>query len=261
MMASDMLDIGTRGPARVIRFNRPDKRNALTFAMMDEVAGAIREADSEPSVRAVVITGGDTMFSSGGDLREALDLREPAQVRNAIQGWQRMHGAIEGSAKPVIAAVEGACLTGGCELALACDVRIAGEGSSFGITSSRIGTVPGAGGTQRLPRTVGLAQALYLMLAAQTIDAHEAWRIGLVHEVVGKGGALDKALELAETFAQRAPLSLALIKRAVRQGMQTDLATGLELESGLVTLAYSTADRREGVAAFLEKRKPVFKGH
>lgn len=255
-----MLEISTQGAARVIRINRQEKRNALTFGMMDDVADAVRDADDDPAVRSAIITGGDAMFSSGGDLREALDLRAPSDVRRALDAWQRMNGAIESAAKPVIAAIEGSCLTGGCELALACDVRIAGEGATFGITSSKIGTVPGAGGTQRLPRLVGVAHALYLMLAANPIDAREALRIGLVNAVVPTGQALANALSLAETFSQRAPMSLSLIKRAVRVGMQADLATGLELEHALVQVAYSTDDRREGVAAFLEKRQPVFRG-
>jgi enoyl-CoA hydratase/carnithine racemase len=259
-METEKLEISTRGAARIIRINRPEKRNALTFEMMKGIAEAVESADEDPAVRSTVITGGDTMFSSGGDLREALDLRAPAEVRRALDSWQGMNGAIERAAKPVIAAIEGSCLTGGCELALACDVRIAGEGATFGITSSKIGTVPGAGGTQRLPRAVGMANALYLMLSADPVGASEAWRIGLVNVVVPAGQALSKALALAETFEQRAPMSLALIKRAVRDGLEANLSTGLELEHALVALAYSTDDRREGVAAFLEKRTPAFKG-
>lgn len=259
-MQFETLDISSQGPARVIRLNRPTRRNAISFRMMEEVAAAVRLADDEPAVRAVVITGGDDCFSSGGDLTEGIALRTAADVRKAVQSWQHMNGAIEGSAKPVIAAIEGFCLTGGCELALACDLRVAGEGAMFGITSSKIGTIPGAGGTQRLPRIVGIANALQLMFAADPIDAAEAFRIGLVNILTPRGGALARGMALADVYAQRAPVSLALIKRAVHQGMRTDLATGLELEGALDALAYATADKQEGISAFLEKRAPVFRG-
>jgi enoyl-CoA hydratase/carnithine racemase len=160
----------------------------------------------------------------------------------------------------LIAAIEGFCITGGCELALACDLRVAGAGASFAITSSRIGTVAGAGGTQRLPRVIGPARALEMLFSADPVPAEEAYRIGLVNRLVPTGGALAAAKEWATTYAQRAPLSLAFVKRAVYRGLQMDLDSGLELETFLVTTIYGTADKQEGISAFLEKRAPSFQG-
>ena len=160
----------------------------------------------------------------------------------------------------MIAAIEGFCITGGLEFALACDLRIAGEGASFAITSSKIGTVAGAGGTQRLPRIVGMAHALDILFSADPIDAKEAYRIGLINRLTPKGEALNSAKALVKTYAQRAPLSLALVKRAVHRGMQMDLASAIEFETYLVTTIYGTEDKQEGISAFLEKRTPKFKG-
>jgi len=164
------------------------------------------------------------------------------------------------SKKPVIAAIEGFCMTGGLELALACDLRVGGRDSTYAITSSRIGTVAGAGGTQRLPRIVGEAYALEILFAADPISAEEAYRMGLINRLTDKGRALDEAKAMIDLYATRAPLSLALVKRAVRRGMQMDLASGLELETFLVSTIYGTEDKQEGISAFLEKRKANFKG-
>jgi enoyl-CoA hydratase/carnithine racemase len=255
-----MIQIDTVGSARIIRLDRPERRNAMTFAMMDEIAAAVRTADADARVRGIVITGGDVCFSSGGDLQEALAMTTPGDVRHAVRRWQSMNDAIESAGKPVVAAIEGFCLTGGCELALACDLRVGAEGASFGITSSKIGTVPGAGGTQRLPRLIGVSAALHVLFSAEPIDAAEAYRLGLINQIVGRGQALSRACALVELYASRAPISLALIKRAVRQGVQTDLASGLELEGALGAVAYGTADKKEGISAFLEKRAPQFRG-
>ena len=160
----------------------------------------------------------------------------------------------------MIAAIEGFCMTGGCELALACDLRVAGAGATFGITSARIGTIAGAGGTQRLPRVVGLSNALAMLFSADPIDADEAFRIGLINRKTDKGGALDAARAIASTYAERAPLSLALTKKAVRQGMSMPLEQGFDLEMSLVSAIYGTQDKQEGISAFLEKRKPTFIG-
>jgi enoyl-CoA hydratase/carnithine racemase len=151
-------------------------------------------------------------------------------------------------------------MTGGLELALAADLRVAGEGSTFAITSARIGTVAGAGGTQRLPRVVGISNALDMLFAAEPIDAVEALRIGLINRLTERGGALKKALEMAELYATRAPLSLAFVKRVVHRGMQMDLASAIEFETFLVTTVYGTKDKQEGITAFLEKRRPSFSG-
>jgi enoyl-CoA hydratase/carnithine racemase len=248
------------GPAAVITLNRPGKRNAVSVQMMQELIAALGSLEADASVRAVIITGGTQFFAAGADLNEALEVKSAVDGLGYFGRWHALNATIEQLAKPVLAAIEGFCITGGLELALACDLRVAAEGASFAITSSRIGTVAGAGGTQRLPRIVGMAHALDLLFSAETIDAREAHRIGLVNRLTGKGGALDGAKALVRVYAQRAPLSLALVKRAVRRGMQMDQASAIDLETFLVTTIYGTEDKREGISAFLEKRDPQFKG-
>ena len=248
------------GPSFIVTLNRPQRRNAVDLRMMEELIAAARQAEAEPAVRALIITGGKDYFSAGADLNDALAVKSAAAGAEYFGRWHQLNATLEKLGKPVIAAIEGFCMTGGCEMALACDVRIAGESASFAITSSRIGTVPGAGGTQRLPRIVGIAKALELMFSAETIGAAEAHRIGLVNRLVPTGEALEEARAMAAVYEKRAPLSHALIKRAVHQGMQMDLASGVEFETFLVTTIYGTEDKHEGISAFLEKREAAFKG-
>ncbi|HVB78459.1 MAG TPA: enoyl-CoA hydratase/isomerase family protein [Candidatus Binataceae bacterium] len=258
----DFETIVTRqsGSSHILTLNRPHRRNAVDLQMMEEIIAAARQAEAEPTVRALIITGGKDYFSAGADLNEALAVKSPAAGAEYFGRWHRLNATLEKLGKPVIAAIEGFCMTGGCEMALACDIRVAGEGASFAITSSRIGTVPGAGGTQRLPRIVGIAKALELMFSAETIGAAEAYRIGLINRLVPAGEALKEACAMAAVYEKRAPLSHALIKRAVRQGMQMDLASGVEFETFVVTTIYGSEDKQEGISAFLEKREASFKG-
>ena len=248
------------GPAFVITFDRPEKRNAISTLVMDEMMEAAAEAEADSDVRGIIVTGGEDFFSAGADLNDAQALSSPAETVAYMRRWHRLCRAFEENAKAVIAAIEGFCMTGGCEFALACDVRVAGSGSSFAITSSRIGTVAGAGGTQRLPRIVGQAKALEIMFAAEPIEAEEAYRIGLINRLTPKGGALAEAKKMVDLYATRAPLSHAFVKRVVYNGMQMDLTSALEYESFVVTSIYETADRKEGIGAFLEKRDAKFSG-
>ncbi|MGF7160393.1 enoyl-CoA hydratase/carnithine racemase [Rhodoligotrophos appendicifer] len=248
------------GSSFVITLNRPDRRNAVSLKCMDEIMAACAEAASDEAVRAVIITGGMEYFSAGADLNEARAIKGPKQGIEYFNAWHRLNASLETLDKPVIAAIEGFCMTGGCELALACDLRVAAEGASFAITSSKIGTVAGAGGTQRLPRVVGPAKALEILFAAEPIDAAEAHRIGLINRLTPKGGALAEAKAMVKVYEQRAPLSLAFVKRVVHRGMQMDLASAIEFETFLVTTIYGTEDRMEGIGAFLEKRQAQFKG-
>ena len=248
------------GPAFVLTLNRPDKRNAISMLMMDEIIAALKSAEAQTGVSGIIITGGETFFAAGADLNEALEVKTATQGLAYLKRWHRMNATLEELAKPVIAAIEGFCITGGLELALACDLRVAAEGASFAITSSKIGTVAGAGGTQRLPRIVGVANALDLLFSADPIDAREAHRIGLTNRMCAKGAALDTAKKMVQTYAQRAPLSLQFAKRAVHRGMQMDLASAIEFGTLQVTTIYGTQDKNEGISAFLEKRTPSFKG-
>ncbi len=259
-MATETIVVSHSEAAAVIQLNRPARRNAISLQMMSEIVAALDEAERDPHVRTVIIAGGTECFSAGADLNEALEVRSVPAAMAFLGNLHRLNNRIETLEKPVIAAIEGFCMTGGLELALACDLRVAGEGASFAITSARIGTVPGAGGTQRLPRIVGKANALELLFAAEPIGCAEASRIGLINRQTQRGGALNEALAMARVHAERAPLSLALIKRAVHRGLQTDIASGLELETFLVSSIYTTEDKQEGISAVLEKRKPQFRG-
>lgn len=259
-MTYETITVAQDGPACVITMNRPDRRNAVSLKMMDELLHAARAAEADPAQRAVILTGGAKFFSAGADLNEALQVKGGDQGPRYFGAWHRLTRGLETVGLPIIAAIEGFCVTGGLELALSCDIRVGAEGSSYGITSSRIGTVAGAGGTQRLPRIVGQAKALELLFSAESIDAAEAHRIGLINRLVPQGGALLAAKEMVGVYAQRAPFSLGFVKRAVYRGMQMDLDSALEFETFLVSTIYGTEDKQEGISAFLEKRQAVFKG-
>jgi enoyl-CoA hydratase/carnithine racemase len=259
-MSTTTLATRQEGPALIITLDRPSRRNALSMACVEEIMAAASAADREPSIRGVILTGGTDIFSSGADLTEAIAVHGPAEGSKYFGQFHRLAEALETLGKPVIAAIEGFCMTGGLELALACDLRIGAEGSSYAITSARIGTMPGAGGTQRLPRLIGASRALHLLFSADTIDAAEAHRIGLIDRLTAKGGAIEEAQRMIDIYARRAPLSHAFIKRAVYRGLQVDLASGLELETNMVSAIYTTEDKQEGISAFLEKREAKFKG-
>ncbi len=259
-MAFDTILTNRDGASFVITLNRPDRRNAFSIQMMKEIAEACREAENDPAIRAVIVTGGLKYFSAGADLNEAMAIKTTADGVAYMTNWETLNNAIERLTKPVIAAIEGFCMTGGWEFVMACDLRIAAENATFALTSSRIGTVPGAGGTQRLPREVGIGRALEILFSAEPIDAKEAYRIGAVNRVAPNGGALDAAKAMVKIYEKRAPLSLAYAKRAVRAGMQMDLTSGIEFERFLVTAIYNTADKNEGIGAFLEKREAKFTG-
>lgn len=259
-MSYKLIKTEKSGHAFIITFNRPDKRNAISTEVMDELIAAAAEAEADKEMRGIIVTGGKEYFSAGADLNDAQALNSPAETLAYLRKWHRVCRAFEENNLPTIAAIEGFCMTGGYEFVLALDIRVAAHGSSFAITSARIGTVAGAGGTQRLPRIVGPAKALEIMFDADPMDAEEAYRIGLVNKLVRKGGALDAAKKMVEHYATRAPLSLAFIKHTVHTGMQMDLTSSLDYESFIVSSIYETKDRREGIGAFFEKRPAKFTG-
>lgn len=260
MTTFETLLVDTVDKALVIRLNRPESRNAISMQMMAELVTATRAAEGLKTVSAVIVTGSDSFFSSGRDLKEASASHDPDAVQTAIEAWHRVTDSFQKCSKPVIAAIEGHCLTGGLELALACDLRVAGEGAQFGITSSRLGTLPGFGASQRLPRLIGTSRALELLFLADVIGTAEAYRIGLINRQTEKGGALGECLAMARTLGERAPLSLAAMKRAVYGGIEMPLADALQWERPIAASLVTTRDRREGMAAFAEKRKPNFTG-
>jgi enoyl-CoA hydratase/carnithine racemase len=259
-MNPENIQVAREGSACVITIHRPDKRNALSLRTMDEIADAARAAAQDAAVRAIVLTGGAQFFSSGADLNEALQVKSVMDGDAFFGRANRLCALLESTDKPVLAAIEGFCITGGLELAMACDIRVGAAGSSYAITSARIGTVAGFGGTQRLPRLVGPGNAMDMLFSAEPIDAERAHRIGLIERLVGKGEALAEALRMVAVYDKRGPISLAFAKRAVRNGVQMDLASGVAYEYSLVTGIYGTDDKREGVSAFLEKRDAKFTG-
>lgn len=257
---SDLLVIERRLPAVIVRFNRPDKQNALSIAVLKGLDEKLAELDEDSAIRGIVLTGNDKVFSTGGDLKEALAVRTVPEIRKWLELFRRANSRIESISKPVVAAINGFCLTGGLELALCCDIRVAGAGAQFGVTSSRIGTVAGAGATQRLARLIGPEWTKELLFSGNFIDAETALRIRLVSEVVAAEQVLPRALERIGAYAQRAPLSVAYAKMAVNNGLQMDLESALHYERQITATLFMTDDRREGMAAFLEKRAPQFKG-
>jgi len=245
--------------ARVL-LDRPGKRNALTRGMLERLAEIFAGVAARRDLRAVVLSGEGRDFCAGTDIKELEALDEEGARRKSAQG-QEVCELVETCGVPVVAAVAGAAAGGGCELALACHLRVVSEDARFSLPETRLGLVPAYGGTQRLARAVGQGRALSAMLAGDEISADEALRLGLVNRVVARGELLKEAEELARTIAEvSAPLAARACLEAVTRGARLPLAEGLELEAELFSRLFSTADVREGTRAFLEKRAPVFKG-
>lgn len=248
------------GTTAIITVDRPEKLNALDAEVLDELADAFTDAFVDDGVRAVVLTGGgEKSFVAGADIEMLVEQDVLQGRKNSLLG-QDVMDMIEDGPKPVIAAVNGYALGGGCELALACDFRIASESAIFGLPEVGLGIIPGYGGTQRLPRLVGTGHALELILSGGKIDAAEAQRIGLVNRVTAPEALLDEAKKAASKIARQGPVAVEFAKRAVRRGMLLSLKDGLELEADLFGMISSTSDMKEGMRAFLEKRKPDFQG-
>ncbi|HUG39015.1 MAG TPA: enoyl-CoA hydratase-related protein [Longimicrobiales bacterium] len=242
-----------------ITINRPDKRNALNATVRRELVAACDALEDDADVRVVVLTGaGDRAFVAGADIGEFAE-RSAIEQRTAMEG-RRVFEVVASFPKPVIAALNGYALGGGCELALACDLRLAVRSARLGQPEVNLGLLPGGGGTQRLPRLVGHGTALRLILTGELIDAEEAYRIGLVDEVVEDGRLAERTRTLAAAMARNSPVALRLIKQAVRAAAEMPLSAGLALERELFITAFSSEDRVEGVTAFLEKRSPAFRG-
>jgi enoyl-CoA hydratase/carnithine racemase len=253
------LKVEADGATGMITLHRPDKLNAVSFDLLRELSSAVCELEQDEAVHGIVVTGSEKAFSTGADLSEAVTVDTGVKFMAYNRLWRSATYAIEHSTKPVIAAIDGYCLTGGLELALACDIRLASSRARFGITSAKIGSVAGAGGTQRLPRLVGPAVAMDLLFTARHIDAAEAARIGLVNRVAADD-VIAEAKSMVEVFATRGPLSLAWMKLAVHAGMNVDIESALDLESVLSAMAFGSRDKQEGMTAFLEKREPRFTG-
>lgn len=247
------------GRVAVLTVNRPDKLNALNQQVRDEALEILARLEKDESVGVVVLTGaGEKSFIAGADIGE-FEGRSPFDQRRAMR-TPRIFDVMATFPKPVIAMINGFCLGGGCELAMSCDLRIASDTARFGQPEIKLGLIPGGGGTQRLPRLVGLGQALRLILTGDMIDAREAEKIGLVDQVVPADELRETTLELAQKMASMSPLTLRVAKESVRASQRMGIEEGILYERDLFCLCFSTEDKEEGVEAFLEKRKPHWKG-
>jgi enoyl-CoA hydratase len=253
-----LLEVADR--VAVVTVNRPEKLNALNEAAKRELAEVFRFLRTDASVDAVIVTGaGEKAFVAGTDIRELQPLDRDGATKFAA-GGQEVFDLVEGLGKPVIAAVNGFALGGGCELALACHIRVAADSAKFGQPEVSLGVIPGYGGTQRLPRAVGRARAMEMILTGGMIDAAEALRIGLVNAVVPKGEVMQAARAMASLITSKSQPAVRLALKAVLLSQDTALADGLQREAELFGDACDTEDFREGVAAFLGKRAPAFRG-
>jgi len=241
----------------LLRLERPEARNALSPEMMEEIASTLERLDPDPEVRCVVIAGSDKVFAAGADIRAMSERSFEEALRHPAASFWRRLAAIR---TPLIAAVSGYALGGGCELALACDMIVASDTAQFGQPEITLGIIPGGGGTQRLARVVGKQRAMEYVMTGRRFDATTAAELGLVNRVVKKGRWLEEAIELARTIAERPPIAARLGKQAVLAAEETSLGAGVEMERRLYELAMATEDRVEGMTAFLEKREPKFEG-
>ncbi|HEX8187837.1 MAG TPA: enoyl-CoA hydratase-related protein [Pyrinomonadaceae bacterium] len=259
MASYETLLVERRGRVAVITINRPQKLNALNIQTRAEGAAALEELREDESVRVVVITGaGEKAFVAGADIGE-FEGRTAVSQRDVMTA-RSLFTAVDTFPKPVIAMINGFCLGGGCELALSCDIRVASETARFGQPEINLGIIPGGGGTQRLTRLVGEGKAMELILTGDMIDAQHAYNLGLVNLVVPAADLEAKTLELANRIAEKSPVALRMAKEAVKTAARANLDEGLRREIDLFALTFSSEDKDEGVRAFLEKRKPDFKG-
>lgn len=259
-MNDHVLLIDQQGPITVLTLNRPSVMNAFNFELLRHLQNAIEGLRFDAATRVIIITGaGEKAFCAGADLKERTTLT-PMKVKEFIFTIRSLFSVIEDLPKPVIAAVNGIALGGGTELALAADIRVAADSATMGLTETRLAIIPGAGGTQRLPRLIGKGKAKELIFTGRRVAAAEALDIGLVNRICPPDQLLDECRKMADQICQTGPIAIEQAKYAINRGMETDLHTGLAIESNAYWVTIPTEDRLEGLAAFREKRKPVYKG-
>jgi enoyl-CoA hydratase len=259
----EFIEVSRKEGFAIVTLNRPDVLNAINNAMRREIVSALDELLEEDAVRSVIFTGKGRAFCSGVDLKEDKGIKDrvPLDARRRFKlGGTEPFNSIAQYQKPTIAAINGFAVGGGCELALACDIRLAAEGAKLGQPEVKRGIIPGAGGTQRLPRIVGIPRAKELILTGELIEAKEAERIGLVNHVYQQEKLLEEAENIASKIAKNAPAAVMLAKSAIDRGMDSNLNTGLSYEKEVSTITHYTEDKEEGVRAFIEKREPKFTG-
>ena len=242
----------------LIELNRPKELNALNRQLMLEIRDALRAFDEDNSVRVIILTGGERVFAAGADIKQMADATAISMLNiDQFSTWDQ----IKKNKKPIIAAVSGFALGGGCELAMTCDMIIASETAQFGQPEINIGTMPGAGGTQRLTRAVGKGLAMEMVLTGRFINAEEAMRAGLVNKIVPVEVLLAETLKIAKLIAEKSPIAVRLAKESVNKAFETTLDEGLQYERKNFYLTFASEDQKEGMKAFVEKRKPIFKGN
>jgi enoyl-CoA hydratase len=252
--------VETKGDDKIgiITLNRPEVRNAINAVMREELSRAIVEMEADPNVRAVILTGGPKIFAAGADISAMVENTALEMFARAAL-WD-LTFQMEELKKPVIAAIAGFCLGGGCELAMACDIRIAAESAQFGQPEINIGIIPGGGGTVRLTRLVGLGKAKELVLTGKIIPSQEALSINLVNKVVPDDKLLEEAFSMAKAMTRHSPIAISLAKYAMQNASDADLQRGRAIERSCFSLAFASQDQTEGMRAFLEKRKPKYQG-
>jgi enoyl-CoA hydratase len=252
-----VIKVEREEPIAVVRLDRPEQLNALSTELMRALVGALENLDGDDLIRCIVVGGDERAFAAGADISELLDTSTLELYFGArLDLWD----AIRSVRTPLVAAVSGYCLGGGCELALACDLVIASETAQFGQPETGLGVMPGAGGTQLLARSIGKSKTMDVVLSGRFLDAHEAERAGLAARVVARDDWLEEAKRVGREIAQKAPVAQRLAKEAVNRAFETTLSAGLDVERKLFHLAHSTEDAKEGLRAFGEKRDPEFKG-
>ena len=255
-MAYENIIVETRGRAGLVRLDRPEAMNALSSALMDELNAALDDFEADEKIGAIVVTGSDKAFAAGADIKEMADLDFITAYKNdLIADWAR----VAERRKPLIAAVAGYALGGGCELAMMCDFILAAENAKFGQPEINIGVMPGSGGTQRLARFIGKAKTMEMCLTGRMMDAEEAERAGLVSRIVPAGELVDEAVKVAQKIAGFSMPSVLMTKESVNRAYETTMAEGVRFERRLFQSLFATEDKSEGMTAFIEKREPQFK--
>lgn len=245
----------------VITLNRPESLNAITSSMLSEIKSVLTQIESDEAIRTIVLTGGKTFFSAGVDIKEIATIETSEGAQLLSEHLQRCYNRLASVQIPVIAATSGVTFGGGLELALACDFIITSDTAKFALPEVNLGLMPAAGGTQRLPRLIGSARAREMMFTGRPISAQRAMEIGLVNEVIAAADLIPEAIKMATRIASKPRLALKMIKNAVQTGIDIDLKSGLKYEGHCFELLFSTHDQKEGVTAFVEKRRPKFTGH
>jgi len=259
-MTDNTLQIEKKNRVATLTLNRPQVMNSFNFQLLHDLRDQIESLRFDPDTRVIIITGaGEKAFCAGADLKERATL-SPLEVKQFIYTIRNLFTTIEYLPKPVIAAVNGIALGGGTELALACDIRLAATTASMGLTETRLAIIPGAGGTQRMPRLIGKGKAKELIFTGRRVDAEEALSIGLVNAVCAPEDLLASCMKMAEMILETGPVAIEQAKYAINYGYETDLQTGMAIESNAYWVTIPTEDRLEGLAAFREKRKPQYKG-